>query len=136
MKKTFLICVGLLFVFAAVGLVVTADKSKVYYVCNCQDNCKCDFVSSSPGKCKCGSNLVAMHVLAIEKGNGIFCRCGADCTCERSKSDPGKCACGKAVKTVGLKGKYVCSCGPNCNCGTISDKPGKCHCGKDLVKVS
>jgi hypothetical protein len=123
-------------VFAAVGLIVTADKAKAYYVCNCQDNCKCDFFSGSPGKCRCGSNLAAMHVLAIEKGNGIFCRCGTDCTCERGKSDPGKCSCGKAVKTVSLKGKYVCSCGAGCNCGTISDKPGKCHCGKDLVKVS
>jgi hypothetical protein len=135
-KKAFLVVVGMPFVFTAVGLVVTADKSKVSYVCNCQDNRKCDFVSGSPGKCKCGSTLVAMHVLAIEKGNGILCRCGADCTCARSKSDPGKCGCRKAVKTIRLKGKYICSCGPNRNCGTISDKPVKCHCGKHLVEVS
>jgi hypothetical protein len=77
-----------------------------------------------------------MHILTIEKGNGIFCRCGADCSCELSKSDPGKCGCGKSVKTVSLKGKYICDCGPSCNCGTISDKPGKCHCGKDLKQIS
>lgn len=135
MKKVLTSVFFVLFLFAAAGYVVTADQAKVYYVCNCQDNCKCDFVSSKPGKCKCGSELVAMHLLAIEKSNGIFCRCGKDCTCERDKNDPAKCGCGKSVKTAGVKGKYVCSCGPDCKCLTISDKPGKCHCGKDLKQV-
>ncbi len=119
-----------------VSLVFAADQSKFYYVCNCQDNCKCDFVAAKAGKCKCGSELAAMHLLAIEKSNGIFCRCGKDCTCERSKEDPSKCGCGKSVKTVGLKGKYVCSCGPDCKCLTIADKPGKCQCGMALKKVA
>jgi len=136
MKKAIVAAMGALFMFVAIGMIVSADKSKVYYVCNCKDDCKCDFVSSKAGKCKCGSALVAMHVLAIEKGTGVFCRCGGDCSCERSKSDPGKCGCGKSVKMAGLKGKYICSCGPDCNCGTIADKPGKCHCGKDLKQVS
>ena len=136
MKKAVVITVSLLFLFGAIGAIVSADKSKTYYVCNCKDDCKCDFVANKPGKCNCGSSLAAMHVLAIEKGNGIFCRCGAECSCELSKSDPGKCGCGKSVKTVSLKGKYICDCGPSCNCGTISDKPGKCHCGKDLKQVS
>ena len=120
---------------ATIGALVSADASKIYYVCNCKDDCKCDLVSNKPGKCKCGHDLVAMHLLAIDKGTGIFCRCGGECSCERSKSDPSKCGCGKSVKMVGLKGKYVCSC-PECNCGTISDKPGKCHCGRDLKQVS
>ena len=136
MKKAFITVVSVLFLLAAAGMVITADKAKTYYVCNCKDDCTCNFVSSKPGKCNCGSELAAMHLLAIEKSNGIFCRCGGDCACERSKDDPSKCGCGKTVKTVGLKGKYVCSCGPDCNCGTISDKPGKCHCGKDLKKVA
>jgi hypothetical protein len=136
MKKALVAVLGVLFLAVAVGMVVTAEKSKIYYVCNCKDNCKCDFVANKPGKCGCGSPLAEMHVLAVEKGSGIFCRMGGDCSCERSKSDPAKCTCGMQVKTVGLKGKYVCGCGSSCNCGTISDKPGKCHCGKDLVKVS
>ena len=136
MKSVIVMAVGALFLFAVIGLLVSADNSRAYYVCNCKDDYKCDFVSNKPGKCKCGSNLVAMHVLAIENGKGIFCRCGADCSCERSKTDPGKCGCGKLVKMAGLKGKYICSCGPECNCGTISDKPGKCHCGKDLKLVT
>jgi hypothetical protein len=100
------------------------------------DNCKCDYVSSKAGKCTCGTGLVAMHLLAIEKGSGVFCRCGDKCTCERAKDDPKKCGCGKSVKMVGLKGKYVCNCGPDCKCLTISDKPGKCTCGKTLQKVT
>ncbi len=136
MKKLIVAALGALFLLAAISMLISADKNKTYYVCNCKDDCKCDFVSQKAGKCKCGSNLAAMHVLAIEKGVGIFCRCGADCTCERSKTDPGKCGCGKSVKMAGLKGKYICSCGPDCNCGTISDQAGKCHCGKDLKLVS
>jgi hypothetical protein len=135
-KKARIVAWGVVFLVAAAGMVVTADKSRLYYVCNCQDDCRCDFVSGQPGKCKCGFELAAMHVLAIDKSMGVFCRCGKDSVCERSKTDPGKCGCGKPVKMVGLPGKYVCSCGPDCNCGTISDKPGKCHCGKDLKKVA
>ncbi len=135
MKQVVIVAVGVLFLVAAIGMIAAADKGKVYHVCNCKDDCKCDFVSSKPGKCKCGSELIEMHVLAIEKGVGIFCRCGEKCTCERSKSDPSKCGCGKPVKMVGLKGKYICSCGTSCNCGTISDVPGKCHCGKELKQV-
>ncbi len=128
---------ALVFIFSAVsiGLVIAAEKSKVYYVCNCKDDCKCNSVSTEPGKCKCGSEMKAMHLLAIENGTGIFCRCGADCTCERSKDDPNKCGCGKPVKKVDLKGKYVCACGADCKCNTISDKPGKCSCGKDLKQL-
>ena len=118
------------------GTLISADNNKTYYVCNCKDDCTCNSISNKPGKCSCGSNLAAMHFLAIEKDRGVFCRCGADCSCARSKTDPGKCGCGKPVKMVSLKGKYVCACGPSCDCGTISDKPGKCHCGKDLKLVS
>ena len=135
MKKALIAAVSMLFLLSAAGLVITADKAKFYYVCNCQDNCACNYVAAKPGKCSCGSELAAMHLLTIEKSNGIFCRCGKDCTCERSKEDPGKCGCGKSVKTVGLKGKYVCSCGPDCNCGVISGTPGKCQCRKALKQV-
>jgi hypothetical protein len=136
MKKSFFSVLLAIFLMAAAGMVITAEKSKVYYVCNCQDNCKCDFVSGKAGKCTCGKELTAMHVLAIEKGSGIFCRMDGGCTCERSKTDPGKCTCVMPVKMAGLKGKYVCNCGPTCKCNVIADKPGKCTCGKELVKVS
>jgi hypothetical protein len=136
MKRVIATVACLSFLLVAVGMLASADKSKAYYVCNCKDDCKCNFVSTKACKCNCGSDLIAMHVLAIEKGTGVFCKCGHDCTCERSKTDPSKCGCGKTVKMVSLKGKYICSCGTDCNCGTISDKPGKCHCGKDLKQVS
>ena len=135
MRKPLIVLLIIAFVVAALGLVVAADKSKIYYVCNCKDDCKCGALSKEPGKCKCGSELLPMHLLAIEKDTAVLCRCGAECTCERSKDDPSKCGCGKPVKMVSLKGKYVCGCGDKCNCGTISDKPGKCGCGKDMKQV-
>ncbi len=135
MKRTAIFVVLAVFLVAVLSMAVAADKSKVYYVCNCADDCKCNTISKEPGKCTCGKDLVAMHLLAIEKDQAVFCRCGADCTCERSKDDPSKCGCGKPVKMVSLKGKYVCQCGASCNCGAISDKPGKCGCGKDMKKV-
>jgi len=135
MRKPLIVLLVVAFVVAALGLVIAAEKSKVYYVCNCKDDCKCDTISKEPGKCTCGNELTAMHLLAIDKDKAVFCRCGADCTCERSKDDPSKCGCGKPVKMVSLKGKYVCGCGENCNCGAISDKPGKCGCGKDMKQV-
>ena len=135
MKKTFIVVVCVLFVAAVAGMVIAAEKSKVYYVCNCGEKCNCNSVSKDPGKCTCGKEMAAMHVLTIEKGTGVFCQCGADCTCDRSKTDASKCGCGKPVKVVSLKGKYACACGAACNCGAISDKPGKCGCGKDMQKV-
>jgi hypothetical protein len=135
MKRAAIVSIIVAFLIVSLGLVMAADKSKVYYVCNCKDDCKCNTISKEPGKCACGGDLVAMHLLAIEKDMAVFCRCGADCTCERSKEDPSKCGCGQPVKMVSLKGKYVCACGGGCNCGAISDKPGKCGCGKDMKQV-
>ena len=123
------------FLVAVLGMAVAADKSKVYYVCNCADDCKCNTISKEPGKCTCGKELAAMHLLAIEKDQAAFCRCGAECSCERSSTDPSKCGCGKSVKMVSIKGKYTCACGAGCQCGAISDKPGKCGCGKEMQKV-
>ncbi|MFB3854160.1 MAG: hypothetical protein ACE148_10095 [Vicinamibacterales bacterium] len=128
-------------VFAALVLLpgfsvsASAQETISYYVCNCKDDCECNTISKSPGKCSCGDELVAMHLLMIENGTAIFCRCGGECTCERSKDDPEKCGCGKPVKKVSLKGKYICQCGPACKCNTISDKPGKCSCGQELKLV-
>lgn len=135
MKRVIGIIVVLGLVVLLIGVVGAADKSKGYYVCNCKDDCACNTVAKEPGKCKCGKELVAMHLLAIDKDTGIFCRCGADCTCERSKDDPGKCGCGKPVKKVNLKGKYICQCGSDCTCLTISDNPGNCSCGKPLKQI-
>lgn len=135
MKRIVGLVVLVSIVFVLIGIVGAADKSKVYHVCNCKDDCACSTVSTEPGKCKCGKELTAMHLLAIEKETGVFCRCGSECSCERSKSDPDKCGCGKPVKKVNLKGKYVCACGANCQCSTISDKPGNCGCGKPMKQI-
>lgn len=135
MKKAIIILMVVAFMAAVGALVIAADKSQVYYVCNCKDDCKCNSISKEPGKCSCGQDLVAMHLLAIDKDTAVLCRCGAECSCERSKTDPEKCGCGKPVKKISLKGKYICGCGADCKCNTISDKPGKCTCGKDLKQV-
>ncbi len=135
MKRASIVMVVFMFLGVTLGVALAADKSKVYYVCNCGQDCKCDTISKEPGKCKCGKDLVAMHLLDIEKDKAVFCQCGGECTCERSKDDPSKCGCGKPVKMVSLKGYYVCACGPDCKCGAISDKPGKCGCGKEMKQV-
>jgi hypothetical protein len=135
MKKALIGLVVVTLFITAMGIVLAAGKSQVYYVCNCKDDCACNSISKEPGKCKCGSDLIAMHLLAIDKETAILCRCGAECTCVRSKDDPDKCGCGKPVKKIGLKGKYVCGCGADCKCNSISDKAGKCGCGKDMKQV-
>lgn len=68
-----------MFLAIAVGLVVAADKSKQYYVCNCMDDCKCSTVAKEPGKCACGKELTGMHLLGVDKGKAIMCRCGVQC---------------------------------------------------------
>ncbi len=135
MKKTLIVLFVFAFIGVFVGLSPAADKSQVYYVCNCKPDCNCNSISKEPGKCKCGTEMVPMHLLEIEGDTAILCTCGADCTCKRSAEDPSKCGCGKPVKKVNIKGKYVCACGPDCKCGAISDKPGKCGCGKEMKKI-
>ena len=135
MKKLVGGIIVLILLAVAAGVVISADKSQVYYVCNCADDCKCNSISKEPGKCTCGKELAAMHMLEIEKNTAVLCRCGADCNCERSKKDPNLCGCGKPVKFVDLKGKYACACGAGCKCNTVSDKPGKCTCGKEMKKI-
>ncbi|MGC2062047.1 MAG: hypothetical protein WA610_03650 [Thermodesulfovibrionales bacterium] len=145
MKAKLFLAVILVVVAACAGLVFAEAEKKaqkevvsegtILYVCNCGDHCKCNTVSTKPGKCACGSDLVPMHVLKIEKDEAILCTCGKDCHCKINETDPTKCGCGKAVKKVSLKGLYVCNCGAGCACNTVSDKPGKCKCGNELRKV-
>ncbi|MDH4164703.1 MAG: hypothetical protein OEW15_18745 [Nitrospirota bacterium] len=135
MKRAWIFILIAGFIITSLGMVIAADKDKVFYVCNCKDDCHCNSISKEPGKCTCGTELMGTHVLAIEKDVAKFCRCGAECTCELSKTDPAKCGCGKPVKVVSLKGKYVCACGGDCQCNTISDKPGKCGCGKEMKQI-
>jgi hypothetical protein len=110
-------------------------KSNILYVCNCGPECKCNTVSTKPGKCGCGVELVPMRILRIEGDEAVLCTCGKGCMCKSDPNDPAKCGCGKPVKRVSLKGLYVCACGAGCDCNTVSDKPGKCRCNKDLRKV-
>jgi len=111
------------------------ERTDVYYVCGCGPDCNCNSMSTEPGKCKCGKEMVQMHLLDIRDGKALFCTCGPDCTCKLDPNDPTKCGCGKPVKVVDLKGKYICACGPDCKCNTISDKPGKCRCGQTMKLV-
>jgi hypothetical protein len=145
MKLRLVIVVAMLAVAVFSGLAFAAEEKKtseagvsegtILYVCNCGEHCKCNTVSTKPGKCACGDDLVPMHVLKIEKDEAVLCTCGKDCHCKISETDPTKCGCGKPVKRVSLKGLYVCNCGAGCACNTISDKPGKCKCGNELRKV-
>ncbi|TAN43953.1 MAG: hypothetical protein EPN22_08665 [Nitrospirae bacterium] len=110
-------------------------SSNILYVCNCGPECKCNTVSTKPGKCSCGEALVPMHILKIEKDEALLCTCGKGCSCKLDPNDPSKCGCGKDVKRVSIKGLYACACGEGCTCNRVSDKPGKCRCGNELKKV-
>jgi len=145
MKTGSFLLVAALIVAVSAGMVLTAAGEKsstetavqgsVLYVCNCGEQCKCNTVSTKPGKCSCGQDLAPMHVLKIDKDQAALCTCGKDCSCKISETDPTKCGCGKPVRMASLKGLYVCNCGAGCSCNTISDTPGKCKCGNDLRKV-
>jgi len=137
MRKTIIALFALAIIagFAAFAWSEEAKKAPVYYVCGCGADCNCGAISTEPGKCKCGKDMVQMHLLSVEGSDALLCTCGADCNCKIDPSDKTKCGCGKPVKTVSIKGKYACACGPDCSCGMISDKPGKCGCGKDLKMV-
>ena len=142
MKKFVVGMTMLVMLAVAAGVVISADKGRAYYVCNCADDCKCNSLSNEPGKCTCGREMVAMHALEIEKNTAVLCRCSADCSCERGKKDPNLCGCGKPVKIVDITGKHACACGytscvcsGSCKCNAISENPGKCDCGKEMKRI-
>lgn len=142
MKKIVVGMVMLVILALAAGVVISAERSQLYYACNCADDCTCNSLSNEPGKCGCGKEMTAMHMLEIEKNTAVLCRCGVECSCERSRKDPNLCGCGKPAKTVDITGKYACACGytscvcsGGCHCNTVSDKPGKCGCGKEMKKI-
>ena len=132
-----LMLAGFVIAGTAQGSSLPEDKGagSILYVCNCGENCKCNTISTTPGKCACGSELVPTHVLKIENDEALLCTCGKDCTCKINPDDPTKCGCGKAVKRVNIKGMYVCNCGAGCSCNTVSDQPGKCKCGVEMRKI-
>lgn len=112
----------------------TSQGSAAIYLCNCGPECKCNAVSTKPGKCGCGKGLAGGHVVAVEGNTALVCPCGPDCGCAIDPKDSAKCGCGKPIKRVDLEGTglYFCNCGGACACNTISDKPGPCSCGMQL----
>lgn len=114
-----------------------AARNDILYVCDCGATCKCNTLSTKPGKCGCGQPLAAYHVIKVEGDEALLCACGNNCTCAIDPKDNSKCGCGKPVKRVSLKGTgiYFCNCGGSCACNTVSDHPGQCKCGMQLKKV-
>ena len=115
-----------------------AERHDVLYFCDCGPQCKCNTVSTKPGKCACGEPLRWGHVIKMEGNVAVVCQCKEGCTCTGlDPKDPSKCACGTPIRRIDLAGTgiYFCNCGGSCFCNTVSDKPGKCKCGMDLKKV-
>ena len=104
MKKSVLLVVSLLFVFAAVSFAF-ADKGTVgkletkagasIYVCGCGDGCPCGSLATKEGKCGCGKDMVKATVSKIEKGKVFY---SVD---------------GKEISAP-LQGKFGCGCGDGC----------------------
>jgi hypothetical protein len=104
------------------------------YWCACGPECKCNSVSTKPGTCSCGKEMVGGHVVFTEGNTALVCTCGPGCSCAIDPNDRTKCGCGKPIKRIDLKGTgiYFCNCGGSCACNTVSDKPGTCKCGMQL----
>ena len=115
--------------------VVVEARNDLVYVCSCGPDCECGAVSTEPGTCDCGSELVQTHLLMVDGNVASICTCGGDCTCEIDAEDPTQCGCGKPVKQISLEGKglYYCNCGGSCKCNHVSSEPGTCGCGMELV---
>jgi hypothetical protein len=124
MKKTILLVLSLLFVFAAVSLAIAAKgpsgkfnakAGDSIYVCGCGDGCDCGSLAKKEGKCGCGKDMVKTTVNKVENGKVFYTIDG------KELSAP-------------IQGKYACGC-KGCDCGSVSQKPGKCGCDQDMVKV-
>jgi hypothetical protein len=124
MKKSVLLVLSLLFVFAAVTLAFAAKgpdgkfNAKVgdeIYACGCGAGCDCGTLGKQEGNCACGQKMIKTKVTKIEKGRVYYMIDGKELS-------------------AATQGKYACGCG-ECNCGYIGQKPGKCGCDKDMVKV-
>lgn len=111
-----------------------SQGSSIIYWCACGPECKCNSVSTKPGKCTCGKEMAGGHVVYMEGNTALACTCGPTCVCEINPKDHSKCGCGKPIKRINLEGTgiYFCNCKGSCACNTISDKPGKCKCGMPL----
>ncbi len=126
MKKSVLLVLSLLFVFATVSLVLAAKgptgtfdakPGDVIYVCGCGAGCDCGSLAKKEGTCSCGNKLVKTTVNKVEKGKVFYTLNGMELS----------------ASTIG---KYACGCGSGCDCGSISQKPGKCACDKNMLKVN
>ncbi|MGE3175776.1 MAG: hypothetical protein AB7O97_24345 [Planctomycetota bacterium] len=114
-----------------------AKGGAMLYVCTCGDGCtQCDAVSLAPGKCGCGKERAAHHLIELDGSTAKVCSCGGDCSCSVS-ADPAMCSCGKPIRSVSLAGKgfYTCACDGSCGCSEVVAGPGKCGCGKDLIPI-
>jgi hypothetical protein len=125
MKKSILLVLSLLFVFASIGLAFAAKgpsgkfevkAGDTIYVCGCGEGCDCGALGKKEGKCGCGKELVKTTATKVEKGKVFY------------KLEDKE-------LSASIQGKYACGCGDGCNCGAISQKPAKCGCDKDMVKV-
>lgn len=108
-------------------------RHDLLYVCNCGPECECETVSTEPGTCECGKELVEGRMLMIDGTVVSLCTCGPECKCEIG-DDPTTCGCGNEMKMVDLAGSdlFYCNCGGSCKCNHVSPEPGTCGCGMEL----
>lgn len=112
---------------------VVVARHDLLYVCNCGPECECETVSTEPGTCECGKELVEGRMLMIDGTVVSLCTCGPECKCEIG-DDPTTCGCGNEMKMVDLAGSglFYCNCGGSCKCNHVSPEPGSCGCGMEL----
>lgn len=104
------VCVVFLAGIAFAGQGKGSDDKKIYTP-DCPADCPSASVSTEPGKCACGKDLVEHKVLKEDGENYYVCACGAECNCSGMTEDGSKCACGKDLKAYAKTKKGGCGCG-------------------------
>ena len=51
------------------------QSSGTIYWCNCGPECKCNSVSTKPGKCSCGKEMAGGHVIWVDGSTALACTC-------------------------------------------------------------
>jgi hypothetical protein len=121
----FLTAVVLAVLIVSIAFAETKGKMELkvgeeIYACNCGPACQCDTLSTAPGKCTCGKEMVKAKVVKVEEGKVVLMSEGWD-----------------KERTFKAAGKYVSNCPTPSGCqGTsISQKAGTCVLGRHALEL-
>lgn len=117
--------------FVCVGYVMAGGVEKLelkagqkYFVANCGKEYRCNAVSTIPGKCPCGKDMVEATAVKVDPIRTWRIPVTVEGGTARFKAE------GWATeREFDIIAKYRCATG---RCKMISQIPGKCACGEDM----